>query len=511
MPTIKIDNQAITVAEGTSVLNAARSAGIHIPSMCYLEGCTNHPTCMVCMVKNKSNQQMIPSCATKVVEGMDLASEDTEVHEARKEAIELLLSDHVGDCEAPCRVACPAYMDIPKMNRFIANDQFSEALKIVKEEIALPGILGYVCSAPCEKVCRRKDVDQAVSICLLKRFSDEESKEYLPEKKEQNGKKVAVIGSGPAGMSSAYHLLLNGYECEIFEKEDKAGGSLIASVENGELPDDILLREIEVLQNLGLKLNLSQEITLEKFGSLKNEYDALILANGGGGDAFGLESNKNGINVELGTYQTSDKNVFACGSVIRTQKMAVKALAMGKEAAWSLDNYLSKGKASATERLFNSRFGTLRKEELVEYLKESVEGERVEAQSPRGFNKEEAIAEAKRCMHCDCRKLDNCRLRDCAEEYKVDRRRFAFGERNSLVKNINHEFVIYEPEKCIKCGLCIEIAARHGEKTGLTNIGRGFTVKVSIPFNQQLNQALTMAAKECVEACPTGALAMNNW
>ncbi|WP_421919527.1 2Fe-2S iron-sulfur cluster-binding protein [Marinifilum sp.] len=510
MPTIKIDNQSITVAEGSSILNAARSAGIEIPSMCYLDGCSNHPSCMVCMVKNNANQQMIPSCATKVVDGMDLASEDAEVKEARKEAIELLMSDHVGDCEAPCRVACPAYMDIPKMNRFIANNQFDKALKIVKEEIALPGILGYVCSAPCEKVCRRKDVDQAVSICLLKRFSDEEAKEYLPEKKKANGKKVAVIGAGPAGLSAAYHLLLNGYGCEIFEKEDKAGGSLLNSIENDELPGDILVREIETLKQLGLVLNINQKITREQFTSLPQDFDAIILANGANGEVFDLEKGKSGLQVEVGTYATSSSKVFACGSIIRAQKMAVKAVAMGKEAAWSVHEFLSAGKAKATERLFNSRFGTLRKEELAEYLKESLEGNRVEAKSPKGYTKQEAIEEAKRCMHCDCRKLDNCRLRDCAEEYKIDRRRFALGERNSVVKYINHDSVIYEPEKCIKCGLCIEIAERHGEKTGLTNIGRGFTVKVAVPFKQELNEALKIAGRECAEACPTGALSMNN-
>ena len=178
MPKLTIDNIAINVPEGTTVLQAAQSVGIEIPSMCYLEGCSNHPTCMVCMVRNNKNQQMLPSCATIATEGMDLASDDAEVFEARKEAVELLLSDHVGDCEAPCRVACPAYMDIPKMNRFIAAGKFDEALKIVKEEIALPGILGHICSAPCEKVCRRKDVDQAVSICLLKRISADEEESF---------------------------------------------------------------------------------------------------------------------------------------------------------------------------------------------------------------------------------------------------------------------------------------------------------------------------------------------
>ena len=97
---------------------------------------------------------MVSSCALKVTEGMDIASEDQEVKDARKEALELLLSDHVGDCEAPCSLTCPAGMNIPQMNRLIAAGKFDEALKVVKETIALPYVLGYVCPAPCEKACR---------------------------------------------------------------------------------------------------------------------------------------------------------------------------------------------------------------------------------------------------------------------------------------------------------------------------------------------------------------------
>jgi len=418
------------------------------------------------------------------------------------------MSDHVGDCEAPCRVACPAYMDIPKMNRLVAVGKFEEALKIVKEEIALPGILGYVCSAPCEKVCRRKDVDQPISICLIKRISEADGGEYLPIKKEESGKKVAIIGAGPAGLSAVFHLLLEGHQCELFEKEEQAGGSLLQTVTDGTLPKEILIKEIEILKSLGAVNHFNQEVDKKQFADIKNNFDAVILANGAEGDAFDLEKSKTGVKVQPDTYVGSENGVFACGSVIRPQKMAVKAVAMGKEAAWSVDHYLRNGKGKATKRLFNSRFGTLRKDELGEYLKESVEGERIKAKSPKGFTKEEAIKEAKRCLHCDCRKLDNCKLRDCAEAYQIDRRKFAFGERNSVVKHFNHESVIYEPEKCIKCGLCIEIAVKHGEKTGFTNIGRGFTVKVAVPFNQQLNEALIVAAKECAEACPTGAIAL---
>ena len=514
MPKLTIDNIAINVPEGTTVLNAARSIGIDIPSMCYLEGCSNHPTCMVCMVRNNNNQQMLPSCATVATEGMNLASDDAEVFEARKEAIELLLSDHVGDCEAPCRVACPAYMDIPKMNRFIADGNFDEALKIVKEEIALPGILGHICSAPCEKVCRRKDVDQAVSICLLKRISaDEESTIYLPEKKNASGKKVAVIGSGPAGLSAAYHLVKDGHACEVFEKENRLGGSLFDSLEKGELPENILTKEIEILTQFGVIFHTNKNIDKGNWEQIKSSFNAVILSTGSGlenVEDLDLKSTKTGLRVDRDTFATDQAGIFATGSVIRTQKMAVKAVAMGKETAWSVDEFLRNGEGKGTKRVFNSRFGTLRKEELSEYLKESVTGDRVQAKSVKGFTKEEAMQEAARCLHCDCRKLDNCKLRVCADIHNADRRRFSFGERNNAVKYFNHESIVYEPEKCIKCGLCIEITRKYKEETGLTNIGRGFTVKVAVPFNQDINKALTVAAKECAVACPTGALSLRS-
>ena len=197
---LKIDNIEVQVKEGTSVLKAAESVGINIPTMCFMEGFTNNPSCMVCLVKNKNNGDMFPSCAMEVAEGMDILSEDAEVKEARKDALELLLSDHVGDCEAPCRIGCPAFMDIPKMNRLIAEGKFKEALIKVKEEIALPLILGYICSAPCEKVCRRVPIDQAVSICQLKKFvaaSDINSDDsYFPSKAKNLNKMTYFIFYG---------------------------------------------------------------------------------------------------------------------------------------------------------------------------------------------------------------------------------------------------------------------------------------------------------------------------
>ena len=502
MVKLKIDNKDIEVSAGTTVLKAAESVGIHIPSMCYLDGCSNHPTCMVCMVKDTQSGKMMPSCATKVVDGMNLASEDVEVFEARREAVELLLSDHVGDCEAPCRVACPAFMDIPKMNRFIAQGKFDEALEIVKEEIALPHILGHICSAPCEKVCRRKDVDEAVSICILKRTAAEESENnYLPEVSEASGKQVAIIGSGVTGLAAAYHILKAGHQCTILEKESVIGGTLQAAIAKGEMPSEVLDSEIAILKKLSLELKLNSPINSDNFESIREEYDAVIIASGS--DSNEIAKLNLDFKGEKEAFKTNLPDVFAGGSVVRLQKMAVKALAQGKELAKSANLFLNEQEVEVTKRKFNSRFGVLRQTEALEYLKESVKGNRKEIK-----NTADAIAEAARCLHCDCRKIDNCKLRDCAETYQADRRKFLMGDRETLKKHFNHESIIYEPEKCIKCGLCIEIAQRNKELTGLTFIGRGFDVEMAVPFNQNISVALTQTAHKCAEVCPTGALAL---
>ncbi|MBU8893635.1 MAG: (2Fe-2S)-binding protein [Bacteroidales bacterium] len=517
MVEIKINNQLINVKEGTTVLKAAESLGVIIPTMCFMDGFSNHPSCMVCVVKDNKSGKLFPSCAMLVEEGMDIICDDQEVNEARKEALELLLSDHVGDCEAPCRLSCPAFMDIPKMNRLIADNKFEEALKLVKEDIALPLILGYICSAPCEGACRRKQVDNPVSICLLKRFvADVDIKKesvYLPEKKSKTNKKVAVVGSGVAGLACAFHVLKEGHDCYIFDKNNKPGGTLL-NISEDELPEKALNDEIEIIKQFGAKFRLNTNITPEIFeNELKKDFDTIVFATGDVDNSnlreFNLEFGKSGINTIEGTYATTIEGVFACGSALRHHKLAIRALAQGKEAAFSVNSFLAGNGSKETKRLFNSRFGKLTEIEIEEYKKESVLDDRTEPQKGKlnGFNKEEAILEAKRCLRCDCRKPKSCKLRIYAEEYDANQKKYSFGERKQIKKYLQHKEVVYESEKCIKCGLCIEIATSEKELTGLTYIGRGFSVKIDIPFNKTLSEALTVAAGKCVDACPTGALA----
>jgi len=513
---LKINNTQIEVPEGTTVMEAAKMAGFEIPSMCYKKGYSNHPSCMICMVKDNFSNKLFPSCAVAVAEGMHIITMDDEIREARKDALELLMSDHVGDCEAPCRIGCPAFMDIPKMNRLITSGQFDEALKIVKQEIALPLILGYVCPAPCEKVCRRAPIDQAVSICQLKKFVAAEDLNgeqiWSPPKEKSSGKKVAIIGSGPAGLACAFHLAQNGHHCVVFDKNENAGGSL-QDVPNNILPAEVLKSEIDFIENYGIEFRLGKVINTEIFNTeIGKQFNAVVIA---AGDLQKHELEILGFNhkdeapiANPETFETSQPGIFACGSVLRKQKMAVKALAQGKAAAHSVNQFLFGIKPKKATKKFNSKFGKLHPYEHKEYLKEASKDTRLTPEQGQldGFTSEEAIREAERCMHCDCRKPVSCKLRQYADDYQIDRRTYLDGERKSIKKEFNHDLIVYEQEKCIRCGLCVDIVKAEKELVGLSFVGRGFDVRIDIPFNDTLDKAFSKAALLCAESCPTGAI-----
>ena len=128
------------------------------------------------------------------------------------------------------------------------------------------------------------------------------------------------------------------------------------------------------------------------------------------------------------------------------------------------------------------------------------------SQDDDGFTDEQARQEAARCLHCDCRKAQSCKLRQYARDYGARPRRYK-SERRSFVQHRQHSQVIYEPGKCIDCGLCVQIAAEAGERLGLAFVGRGFDVRIAVPFGGSIGEGLERSAAQCVAACPTGALA----
>lgn len=513
MVKLTIDNQTVEVQPGTSVWQAAQSLGIDIPTMCYLEGTEHFTSCMICLVKDAKNGRFFASCSTPAFEGQTIITNDAETIESRKAALELLLSEHVGDCEAPCQLVCPAHMNIPLMNRLIAKGDFAKALEVVKRDIALPSILGRICPAPCEAGCRRKQVDEAVSICLLKRYVGDDDlkseKPYQPQLAVLSEKKVAIIGAGPAGLAAAYYLQIKGHQAVIFEKNSKAGGELL-QIDSELLPAEVIEQEVFQIMATGVQIRLNETIDDSRFAELQKEFDVVVVASGAISEKtpdFSLRTSTAGIVADKNSYQTSIHNVFAVGNSLRYSKLAVRSVGQGKEVATVIDNYFKTAKVSGYPERFNSKFGRLAEAEFIQYKKDSDTAPRQKA-GKEGFSREDAIREAKRCMHCDCRNPESCVLRELSDRYQAVQKRFQSDERFNVEKFIHREGIVYEPAKCIKCGICVRLTRQHQEEFGFTFIGRGFDVKVGVPFNESIQKGLEKTAAIVAKACPTGALAM---
>ncbi len=541
MPKITIDNREVEVEADTTILDAARKLGIWIPTMCFLRGHEATTSCMVCVVKLAGASGFVPACGSLVRDGMRVESDSEEVHEARKAALELLLSDHVGDCAGPCQMGCPAHMNIPQMIRQIAAGDLNGAIATVKQDIALPAVLGRICPAPCEKACRRRLHDEAVSICLLKRYAADVDLQtqppYLPKCEATHGKRVAIIGAGPAGLAAAYYLAQDGFECTIFDDHDEPGGMLWYGVPEASLPRDVLAAEIAQVQKLGVTFRLSTRVGVAiSMDEIRGQFDAVFIGTGewkpDNAQVLGIEASPEGIKIDSQTNATNVPGVFAGGDAVRKRRLAVRAVADGKEAAESIRYYLMGGslkaeglgdgppcamshpqaalEAATHNRAFISRMGKLQDGEMEVFLQSAGSESRHKPSGPsRGFTDDEARAEALRCLRCDCRKPDTCLLRQYAQAHDARQARYK-AERRRFVRQTQHPDVIYEPGKCIDCGICIQIATQAGEKLGLAFVGRGFDVRVAVPFNESLAEGLKVAAALCVQACPTGALAFQD-
>ncbi|MFH1700925.1 MAG: FAD-dependent oxidoreductase [Candidatus Zixiibacteriota bacterium] len=185
----------------------------------------------------------------------------------------------------PCVSSCPAGIDIPRYLHFIARGEYQKALEVICAKVPFPGILGYVCFHPCESGCRRSEIDKPVAICDLKRFAAEKVGHLdflLSNKKQSTGKKIAIIGSGPAGLTSAYYLAMQGHAVEIFEKENQPGGMLRHGIPDYRLPQDILDRELKTIEKLGIKIHPNNEFgDTAGIDKLKADgYDAMLIAAG---------------------------------------------------------------------------------------------------------------------------------------------------------------------------------------------------------------------------------------
>lgn len=187
---------------------------------------------------------------------------------------------------APCVSACPSHLPIYEYIELIKEGRFLESLEAIRRATCLPGVLGRVCIRPCEQNCRRQNVDECVSIKWLKRFvadyEIEKRKEPAIKKERERSEKVAIIGAGPAGLSCAYYLAKKGYKVTIFERLSEPGGMAAVGIPDYRLPRNILRREVEIIQNLGVEIRyntqVGKDITISQM--LEQGYKAIFIAVG---------------------------------------------------------------------------------------------------------------------------------------------------------------------------------------------------------------------------------------
>jgi formate dehydrogenase major subunit len=670
---IKIDGRDVDVAAGETILQAARRAGIAIPTLCHVEGFAPSASCFICAVQIEGRPNLWPSCAMPAAPGMVVTTHSAEVREARKTALELLVSDHAGDCVGPCQTGCPARLRIPEFIAQIAADRPAEAAAIVHDDLTLPAALGRVCPRLCEQRCRRCQAEAALSIRNLHRFAADQHRQtrglYQPPQAPPSGKRVAIVGAGPAGLTAADHLLRRGHAVVLFDAHPRPGGMLRYGIPAFRLPHEVLDAEIEAIRARGAEFRLGRRLgrdfTLE---DLRREFDAVLLAVGaqgsrglgcpgealatpalafleqivdgppprvgtdvlvvGGGNTamdasrsalrlgaqtvrvlyrrtrrempclmeeveaaeeegvqieylvapvklerhgdrlrltcqrmalgppdesgrarpvpvpgseFPLEADlviaaigqavnldprhapalnfsQWGIAVDPKTLATNLPGVFAAGDAVTGPDVAVRAVAAGKLAAASLDQYLRGQPVRGAPEAVNVLMGRLDETELAVLLRDIESLPRTPmphaplavrrtsfAEVELGFSPQEARLESRRCLGCGCGKAIPCRLRALATEYGVDPTRFV-GQRRQFRRDTSHPEIVFEPGKCILCGVCVEVARQAGEDWGIAFYGRGFDTVVAPPLDRPMAEAFNKSGRRAAELGPTGAL-----
>jgi len=279
-----IDGKTVRAGKGETILNVARRAGISIPTLCHDDKLVPYASCWICVVKVKGEKRLRPACATRVSEGMEITTDDEDIFAVRRLCVELLLSDHCGECLPPCRLACPAGCDARGYLSLILGTRYDDALRLIRETVPFPATIGRICPHPCEEACRRNVVDTPAAICALKRFAADNATDAaaLPEKEKPSGKRIAIIGSGPAGLSAAYFLALGGHSVTIFEAREKPGGMLRYGIPEYRLPKKILDHEIALIERLGVSIHcgvrIGESSTIPQL--LERGHDAVLVAVG---------------------------------------------------------------------------------------------------------------------------------------------------------------------------------------------------------------------------------------
>ncbi|MCL2547396.1 MAG: FAD-dependent oxidoreductase [Oscillospiraceae bacterium] len=286
MLNITINGKPCKASPNQTVLDACSQNGVNIPTLCHDPRLKPFGSCMICRVEIEGQRGVPLACSTQIADGMNITTESEEITASRRTCLELLVSQHYGDCTAPCTLGCPARVSVQEYVNLIAKGEFEAALRVIKAKNPLPVVCGRICTRPCEAKCRRNVLEGEIGIAYLKRFVADldlaKETPYLPEKSAPSGKKAAIIGAGPAGLSAAWFLAQQGHDVTIFERQENPGGMLRYGIPAYRMPRERLDEEIAIIQALGVDIqynvDFGKDITVQ---SLKADgYDSILLAVG---------------------------------------------------------------------------------------------------------------------------------------------------------------------------------------------------------------------------------------
>src|SRR6187551_2891375 len=290
--TVEIDGRQYTGHEGQTILEICRDNGIDVPTLCYEPKLPGFGACQMCVVEVDGEATPPISCSRSAEPDMVVRTQTPRLRQIRKTNLELIFSDHNAYCLPPCQNKCPSHIDIPGFLKANTEGSFVESARIFKRTIPFPSVLGRVCPAPCEEHCRRDEVEEAIAIRDSHRYAGDQVlklqaagvKAPVPyEVQPATGKRVAVIGSGPTGMSTAYYLGMSGHDVTVFERDPAPGGMLRYGIPQYRLPKvEVLEAEYQSVADLGVKVvcnsALGRDFTID---DLQNQgFDSVAVAIG---------------------------------------------------------------------------------------------------------------------------------------------------------------------------------------------------------------------------------------
>src|SRR4051795_10583927 len=291
--TIEVDGKQFEGRPGQTILEICRDNGIDVPTLCYEPKLPGFGACRMCVVEVEGEDQPPISCSRHAEPDMVVQTQTQRLREIRKTNLELIFSDHNANCLPPCQNKCPSHIDIPGFLKANTEGNFIESARIFKRTIPFPSVLGRVCPAPCEEHCRRDEVEEAIAIRDSHRYAGDQvlkvsaatgARAPVPfEVQPATGKRVAVIGSGPAGMSAAYYLLIAGHDVTVYERDPAPGGMLRYGIPQYRLPKvEVLEAEYDSVTELGGKVVCNMELGKDyTVDDLQNQgFDAVCVAIG---------------------------------------------------------------------------------------------------------------------------------------------------------------------------------------------------------------------------------------